>query len=180
MEYAIDELNKAIAAGHESSEALQAAVEPPLQEMAAALRYIQGSATPMDALLMGLLKLSRHGRTALTIVPLNMNELIAEVVASMECQVKAAAVELQVGELPPCRGDAMQMSQVFTNLLGNAIMYRDPDRFCVVRISGVIDGQRSMYSVEDNGIGIARPTRKASLRCSIDWSRRRARGKDWD
>lgn len=154
-EYAIDELNRALAAGHASSEALQAAVLPPVQEISAALRYIRGSTTQMDALLAGLLKLSRYGRTALTIVPLNMNELIAEVVAAMEFQVKAADVELQVGELPPCRGDATQVSQVFTNLLGNSIKYRDPDRPCVVRIGGVIDGPRSVYFVEDNGIGIA-------------------------
>jgi PAS domain S-box-containing protein len=154
-EYAIDELNIALAAGHASSEALQAAVLQPVQEMSAALRYIRGSTTQMDALLTGLLKVSRYGRTSLTIVPLNMNELIAEVVAAMEFQVKAAGVELQVGELPPCRGDAMQVSQVFTNLLGNAIKYRDPDHFSVVRIGGVIDGPRSVYSVEDNGIGIA-------------------------
>ncbi|MEI7636541.1 MAG: PAS domain S-box protein [Syntrophus sp. (in: bacteria)] len=155
VEYAVEELNLALDANHASNEALKAAVRLPVQEMSAALRYIRSSTTQMDALLTGLLKLSRSGRTALTIAPLNMKELISGVVAAIDFQVKEAGVELYVAELPPCLGDAVQVSQVFTNLLSNALNYLDPDRPGVIRICGVIEGERSVYSVEDNGIGIA-------------------------
>ena len=155
VEYAVEELNLALDANHASNEALKAAVRSPVQEMSAALRYIRSSTTQMDALLTGLLKLSRSGRTALTIAPLNMKELISGVVAAIDFQVNEAGVELHVAELPPCRGDAVQVSQVFTNLLSNALKYLDPNRPGVIRICGVIEGERSVYSVEDNGIGIA-------------------------
>ncbi|MFZ4440970.1 MAG: sensor histidine kinase, partial [Syntrophales bacterium] len=155
VEYAIAELEKALAADHASSEALRAAALPPVQEMSAALRYIRGSTTQMDALLSGLLKLSRSGRASLTIAPLNMNELVAGVVAATAFQIRKAGVELAVAELPPCRGDAVQVSQVFANLLGNALKYLDPNRPGIVRISGVVDGKRAVYCVEDNGVGIA-------------------------
>jgi len=155
MEYVIEELNKALASDYESTEALRTAALTPMQEMSAALRYIRGSATQMDALLTGLLKLSRTGRAELTIASLNMNELVAGVVAATIFQIKKAGVELHVAELPPCRGDAGQVNQVFANLLGNALKYLDPHRPGVIRISGVVEGERAVYSVEDNGIGIA-------------------------
>ena len=155
VEYAITELEKALAADHASSEARLAATLPQVQEMSAALRYIRGSTMQMDALLTGLLKLSRSGRATLTTAPLNMNELVAGVVAASDFQIRKAGVVLDVAELPPCRGDAVQVSQVFANLLGNALKYLDPNRPGVVRISGVVDGKRAVYCVEDNGVGIA-------------------------
>ncbi len=155
VEYAIAELDKALTADHTSREALLAAALPPVREMSAALRYIRGSAAQMDSLLTDILKLSRSGRTALTIAPLNMNELVAGVVAASDFQIRKAGVDLHVAELPTCRGDAVQVSQVFANLLSNALKYLDPNRPGVIRISGVIKGERAVYFVEDNGIGIA-------------------------
>ena len=155
VEYALAELEKALAADHASPEALRAAALPQVLEMSNALRYIRGSAKQMDAVLTGLLKLSRSGRAALTIAPLNMNELIAGVVAASDFQIRQAGVELRVAELPPCRGDAVQVNQVFANLLGNALKYLDPHRPGVIGISGVIEKERAVYIVEDTGIGIA-------------------------
>ena len=155
VEYAVEELSTAIDTDHPSIEALKAATRAPVLEMSAALRYIRSSTKQMDALLTGLLRLGRSGRTALTIAPLDMNELISGVVAAIDFRVKNAGAALYVAELPPCRGDVVQVTQVFTNLLSNALKYLDPDRPGVIRISGVLDGERSVYSVEDNGIGIA-------------------------
>jgi len=155
IEYSIEDLRLALDTDHSSNEALRIAVSSPMQEMSAALRYIRSSATQMDALLKGLLKLSRSGRSVLTIASLNMNELVSEVVAAIDFQVKKAGVELEVGILPPCRGDAVQVSQVFANLLNNALKYLDPARPGVIHVSGIIEEGRSIYYVADNGIGIA-------------------------
>jgi len=155
VEYAVEELSTAFETDHASIEALKVATRAPVQEMSAALRYIRSSTSQMDALLTGLLHLARSGRASLTITPLDMNELICGVVAAIDFQVKSAGAALYVAELPPCRGDAVQVTQVFTNLLSNALRYLHPDRPGVIRISGIIEGEHSVYSVEDNGIGIA-------------------------
>lgn len=121
------------------------------------LHYILTSIAKMDTLLAGLLKLSRLGRAALTIEPLDMNALIAQVVAACEFQIKEAGVSLDVAPLPPCRGDVVQINQVFSNLLANALKYRDPERdgqICI-RGSEAPDQDQVVYCVEDNGIGIA-------------------------
>jgi PAS domain S-box-containing protein len=155
LSYAVEALNRTFETAPASVEALKAAAQAPLRDMADALRYIRGSASQMDALLTGLLKLSRFGRTSLTILPLDMDELVARVLSASEFQLRKSGVDLAVAPLPPCLGDAVQVSQIFTNLLSNALKFLDPARPGVIRISGQVKDQSVVYCVEDNGIGIA-------------------------
>lgn len=124
-------------------------------EIPQSLDFIQAGAARIDALLRGLLCLSRLGRAALEIETLEMNELLTEAVKSLSFQIQEANAHVQIEPLPSCRGDATQISQVFTNLIDNAIKYHDKSRPAVVRITGVREQDRSVYCVEDNGIGIA-------------------------
>jgi signal transduction histidine kinase len=135
----------------EVREALTPLVE---KEIPQSLGFIQNSVVKMDSLLAGLLKISRLGRSALTLVAVDMNRLMAEVVADFEFQTKDQGIDIEVGNLPGCRGDHLQISQVFANLIGNAIKFRAPDRRCLITITGRKEGERSVYTVEDNGIGI--------------------------
>ncbi|MHB8910297.1 MAG: sensor histidine kinase [Syntrophales bacterium] len=152
---AIEDLRRTLAGVPAAAEILPL-VAPLLEaDIPEALRFIRSSTSKMDALLKGLLRLSRSSRAALTIESLDMNELISNVVDSFEFQIREAGVALEVGDLPPCRSDALQVNQVFSNLLSNALKYLDAQRPGVIRISGRTEGKRSMYCVEDNGIGIA-------------------------
>ncbi len=121
-----------------------------------ALRYIRTSGTKMDALLNGLLRICRTGRVALHLENLDMNRLLEAVMEAMEFQTRAAAAVVDVEPLPSCLGDSAQINQVFTNLVDNALKYRDPNRPLRVRITGRIDGGCAVYCVEDNGLGIDR------------------------
>ncbi len=85
-----------------------------------------------------------------------MNRLLADIVATMDFQIKEAGVQVEVGDLPTCRGDRDQLNQLFSNLLGNALKYLDPGRPGRININGVKEKGRSVYCVSDNGIGIAR------------------------
>jgi PAS domain S-box-containing protein len=120
-----------------------------------ALRFINAGVRKMEALLAGLLRYSRFGRVELTIRPLDMEKTVAEVIAAMKFQLDEAKAEVQVGPLPPCLGDPVQTSQVFANLVDNALKYRAAARPLRVTIAGRVDQGAAIYAVADNGVGIA-------------------------
>ena len=120
-----------------------------------ALKFINAGATKMDTLLAGLLRYSRLGRVALSARPLNPNGLLTEILAAMTFQLNEAGAQVHVEPLPTCLADHVQTSQVFANLLDNALKYRDPARPLRVTIAGRIVGGDATYTVADNGIGIA-------------------------
>jgi signal transduction histidine kinase len=81
--------------------------------------------------------------------------MLAEILAAMTFQLDEAKAEVLVDNLPTCLGDTAQTSQVFANLLDNALKYRHPERLLRVIIQGVVTDGQVVYSVSDNGVGIA-------------------------
>jgi len=125
------------------------------RDIPSALEYITTSVSKLDALQKGLLKICRIGRESLEIVPVAMNELIDGVIKSTRYQLDNCRAQVIVEPLPICLADAGQLTQVFTNLIDNAIKYRSPDRSLVIRIHGRAEGAHAVYTVADNGVGIA-------------------------
>jgi PAS domain S-box-containing protein len=138
-----------------SIEDLRIAAQPLLRErMPAALEYIRASGVKMDAIINGLLRLSRAGRMLLRSEPLDMDRILAATAAAMAFQLQEAEGVLELEPLPPCKADPAQTAQVFSNLLDNAIKYRCPDQPLRIRVSGRLREGLAVYWVEDNGIGI--------------------------
>lgn len=146
-----DKLAQAVAGTPKLKEELGYILDEDIPE---SLKFIRTSASKMDNLLSGLLKLSRSGRAALKFQLLDMNDLMARTVEAMEFQVNAANVALTVESLPPCMADSVQVDLIFTNLLDNALKYLDGSRSGAIRVSGNVEGAYAVYCVEDNGIGI--------------------------
>jgi len=119
------------------------------------LGYISKSVTKMSALISGLLELSRLGRLKLKKEALDMNKMIADILSNYEFRLQKDGVKTEVSKLPLCIGDAVQVNQVFSNLIDNALKYLGPENNRSLVISGKSENNRSVYCIEDNGIGIS-------------------------
>jgi light-regulated signal transduction histidine kinase (bacteriophytochrome) len=60
---------------------------------------------------------------------------------------------VEVDPLPTLHGDKLQLSQLFQNLIGNAIKYRGPEP-PRIRIAAEESGGDWVFTVSDNGVGI--------------------------
>ncbi|MDY6833235.1 MAG: ATP-binding protein [Chloroflexota bacterium] len=149
--YSIQELSSIL---EDDSELYQKVVPLLEEDIAGALEYINASVTKMDTLLAGLLRLSRAGRAALNFEELDMKYMISEIEKNFEFRIRDVGMATKVDELPSCKGDAVQINQVFSNLVDNALKYRDQGRSPRVTVTGKVDRNYSIYCVEDNGLGI--------------------------
>lgn len=119
------------------------------------IKYITASASKMDMLINGLLKLSRLGRVVTRPENIDMNSQMSTIIDSMKFQIRESATKVSVENLPPCKADVSQITQIFWNLIDNAIKYLDPQRQGIIEISGSVKDKMSVYCVSDNGKGIS-------------------------
>jgi len=155
LAHACEKIRAAFASAPDGAVPASAVKQPLEVTIPQALKFINAGVNKMDTLLAGLLRFSRLGREALTIERLDMNALVAETFSAMEFQLDAAGAEVRVGPLPVGCGDKVQTSQVFSNLIDNALKYRHPDRTLRIVVEGRVGDGQAVYSVADNGLGIA-------------------------
>jgi len=125
------------------------------KEIPAALKFVLESSGKMDSLISSLLKVARLGRVEMKTRALEMNDLVKKIVDATRFQLEEAGGSAKVGVLPPCKADPTAVSQIFANLLENAIKYRAKGRALAVSITGEARGGSVLYKVADNGSGIA-------------------------
>jgi PAS domain S-box-containing protein len=118
------------------------------------MNYVITAATRMQLLITDLLAYSRsvhHEDVPLKEVALNSAvELAAH---NLQLAIQEGGAVLEAGSLPTVFADRVQMTQLFQNLIGNAIKYRSADSPSI-RITADQLGDEWVVSVCDNGIGI--------------------------
>jgi len=119
------------------------------------LDNIVAASAHMGRLIEDLLTYSRLGQSAIILKPIALSEVMEIVIRNLAARASEQGVKIQVASnLPLVTGDRTLLSQIFTNLLDNAITYRRPDLPGVVTLSWVAVGETVVISVSDNGIGI--------------------------
>lgn len=113
---------------------------------------IQSNARRMELMIEALLEVARAGRGALSVAEIDMKGQVESVLRDLAHGAPLHA-RITVGELPPARGDATLVRQVWTNLIGNALKYSSAAEAPQVRISGRLGDGVVEYEVGDNGAG---------------------------
>ena len=116
------------------------------------LAVIRSEAGRMGEMIKDLLAFSRLGRQPLAVADFDTQALVDEVVAGLRSEAKAEARIVRAA-LPPTRGDASLLRQVWINLIANAVKYSGKREQPVVEIGGYQDGGFDVFFVKDNGAG---------------------------
>src|SRR5204863_2072726 len=82
-----------------------------------------------------------------------VDELIHDVLGHMQPILQGRIVQTHLpDDLPPVELDYLEMDQVLTNLIENAVRYTPPES--PIEVSAQIDGEQMVISVADRGPGI--------------------------
>ena len=108
----------------------------------------------MQALIHDLLQYARVGTRGKEFRPTPANRVVEDALTNLAGAIEESGAEVRVEALPTISCDGTQLTQVFQNLIGNALKFRSKDSKPIVQISARLDPIGWRFVVADNGIGI--------------------------
>jgi len=115
--------------------------------------YAVEGAKRMQGLIRDLLTYSRVGTRGKEFALTDCEAVVAGTLRVLQPAIEESAATVTYDPLPTVMGDETQLLQLFQNLIGNAVKYRD-SKPPVVQVSCKQEGGNWLFSVRDNGIGI--------------------------
>ncbi|KPP81941.1 MAG: Two-component hybrid sensor and regulator [Oceanicaulis sp. HLUCCA04] len=85
---------------------------------------------------------------------LELKQLMSGVASALEDEIEASGARLELGDLPEVEGDPVLLTQLFQNLVSNAIKYRSAQPPVITIQASNRDDGLVKISITDNGIGI--------------------------
>jgi signal transduction histidine kinase len=118
------------------------------------IHYAVDGALRMQKLVQDLLAFSRVGRPGMALENTDCNVALQVALSNLEAAIQDSGAIVEHIQLPVLVADSSQLVQLLQNLIGNAIKFRGPER-PLIRVSAELMGKEWVFSVADNGIGIA-------------------------
>ncbi len=120
------------------------------------LRFIRDSVAELQGLIDDLLQLSRVSPQNRQLAPVPLADAVHRACEHLKQTLEESNTELTVAPLPEVLGDVRLLTQLFQNLIGNAVKFQAPGQRPQVKISAERqDNGDWRCEVADNGIGIA-------------------------
>lgn len=118
------------------------------------MKYAEDSTERMKNLINGLLKYSRVRTRGSPFELRDCEQVLRDTLSDLRQAIEESGARVTHDPLPTVRVDGSQLTQVFQNLVGNAIKFHssEPPR---IHISAKRDAEEWIFSIKDNGIGIA-------------------------
>ncbi|RIV25509.1 PAS domain S-box protein [Fibrisoma montanum] len=132
------------------------------------LHRMQNSANRMQHLVKDLLTFSRLTTRPQSLRPLDLNQILTDVLSDLEVTISDKQASISIEPLPTLPGDPLQLRQLFQNLLSNALKFAHTDRLPAIKVLSTmvsagqlpttvsLHNHRPYYAlvVADNGIGL--------------------------
>ena len=100
------------------------------------IQYAVDGALRMQTLVQDLLTFSRVGRQDTDLQSIDCNGVVAMAMRNLQDAISESGAQILCDPLPVICGDGSQLQQVFQNLIGNAIKFRESEPL-VIRVSAV-------------------------------------------
>ena len=118
------------------------------------IQFTVDGAKRMEELINDLLEYSKIGSQDKLFEDTNCEHLLDQTIKNLKITIEEKKAVITKDPLPIVKADAAQLIQLFQNLISNSIKYckESPPR---VHVSAKQDKENWIFSVKDNGIGIA-------------------------
>ncbi len=118
------------------------------------LHYLREGASRMEMLVHDLLTYTQVTKIEAPENKTDANEALADTLANLKGAIMESGVRITFDPLPSVPVHDAHLKQLFQNLLGNAIKYRNLERIPTAHVSVERRDKNWLFSVIDNGIGI--------------------------
>jgi signal transduction histidine kinase len=120
------------------------------------LGFIVDGVRRMNLLITDLLEYSRAGESKdEQSIEVDPEIVLSGVLQNLKTTIADAKAKITHDRLPVIRYDPVRLSQLLQNLIGNAVKYRASGRAPIIHVSAVLTEDSVVFSVRDNGTGIA-------------------------
>ncbi len=111
-------------------------------------------ASRMRNIILDLLDFSRIGKAEEELTELDFNQLTKDILTLHQSLIKEKKANIHFEDLPTLRTYKTPLLQVMQNLISNALKYSRPGVLPNIKIVAIKEGEKWIFSVSDNGIGI--------------------------
>jgi PAS domain S-box-containing protein len=119
------------------------------------LLRLENSSVRMKKLIEDLLRYSRVSSLAPEMEPVDLREIVNEVLVDLEISIERSKGVIKIKNLPKIEADKTQMRQLFQNIISNALKFRDENEPPRIEIDSTYNENGFWkISIRDNGIGM--------------------------
>ena len=119
------------------------------------LEFAVDGAMRMRALISDLVEYARIDTVAKPFKIVKTNLIVDQVLNNLQVSAKDAGAQIFVEDLPDIEGDSIQLSQLFQNLIANAIKFSGRDK-PKINVGYKTKDNNYVFYVKDNGKGISK------------------------
>lgn len=124
------------------------------EEIVTMLSFAAKRANDLDSLINDVLEYSRLSYADVKMSSLNLNDVFTNIKERVSVSLAETQTSLSVASLPEIVGEKALITQLFQNILCNAVKYRSPERNPVIHVTAEMYNGFHEIRITDNGIGI--------------------------